>query len=189
MFKIYHCASEFVKFNFSIGFANLLKKFYRCSHNINICSNSVESQRLFLTEFYREFSVSAVTHQPPGNSSDTEYPMKRLKLIPSEHSKTHNTDTVHSTHRQDIGKVSWLGFTLFCVYLKVSKTYKVLILPISRSLRPFHQQKQMAMKYMNRFAIEEDDQFEIHVKDYTDEKDSYKAAEEVMLKAQQGLGL
>ena len=45
------------------------------------------------------------------------------------------------------------------------------------------------MKYMNRFAIEEDDQFEIHVKDYTDEKDSYKAAEEVMLKAQQGLGL
>ena len=113
MFKIYHCASEFVKFDFSIGFANLLKKIYLCSHNINICSNSVESQRLFLTEFYREFSVSAVTHQPPGNSSDTEYPMKRLKLIPSEHSKTHNTDTVHSTHRQDIGKVSWLGFTLF----------------------------------------------------------------------------
>ena len=48
---------------------------------------------------------------------------------------------------------------------------------------------------MNRFAIEEDDQFEIHVKDCTDdinqrykysEKDCYKAAEEVMLKAQQG---
>ena len=44
---------------------------------------------------------------------------------------------------------------------------------------------------MNRFAIEEDDQFEIHVKDYTDkdlidEKDIYNAAEEVMLKAQQG---
>ena len=51
----------------------------------------------------------------------------------------------------------------------------------------------MARKYMNRFAIEEDDQFEIHVKDYTDkkifttdEKDIYNAAEEVMLKAQQG---
>ena len=46
---------------------------------------------------------------------------------------------------------------------------------------------------MNRFAIEEDDQFEIHVKDYKDkdlldvsEKDYYNAAEEVMLKAQQG---
>ena len=49
----------------------------------------------------------------------------------------------------------------------------------------------MARKYMNRFAIEEDDQFEIHVKDYTDKKriekeDMYNAAEEVMLKAQQG---
>ena len=44
---------------------------------------------------------------------------------------------------------------------------------------------------MNRFAIEEDDQFEIHVKDYKDEnyfrkKDFYNAAEEVMLKAQKG---
>ena len=49
----------------------------------------------------------------------------------------------------------------------------------------------MARKYMNRFAIEEDDQFEIHVKDYKDKKrideeDFYNAAEEVMLKAQQG---
>ena len=44
---------------------------------------------------------------------------------------------------------------------------------------------------MNRFAIEEDDQFEIHVKDFTDqgrirEEKMYNAAEEVMLKAQQG---
>ena len=44
---------------------------------------------------------------------------------------------------------------------------------------------------MNRFAIEEDDQFEIHVKDYPDkdyyfgEEEIYNAAEEVMLKAQQ----
>ena len=51
----------------------------------------------------------------------------------------------------------------------------------------------MARKYMNRFAIEEDDQFEIHVKDYKDkyyndvnENDYYNAAKEVMLKAQQG---
>ena len=44
---------------------------------------------------------------------------------------------------------------------------------------------------MNRFAIEEDDQFEIHVKDYPGtyffwEEKMYNAAEEVMLKAQQG---
>ena len=53
------------------------------------------------------------------------------------------------------------------------------------------QDNSMARKYMNRFAIEEDDQFEIHVKDYKDkerinEEDTYNAAEEVMLKAQQG---
>ena len=48
---------------------------------------------------------------------------------------------------------------------------------------------------MNRFAIEEDDQFEIHVKDYTGknyniicEEEIYKIAEEMMLKAQQGSG-
>ena len=44
---------------------------------------------------------------------------------------------------------------------------------------------------MNRFAIEEDDQFEIHVKDYRDKgwlagEEIYNAAEEVMRKAQQG---
>ena len=42
---------------------------------------------------------------------------------------------------------------------------------------------------MNRFAIEEDDQFEIHVKDYTDKinkLEMYNVAKEVMLKAQQG---
>ena len=51
----------------------------------------------------------------------------------------------------------------------------------------------MVKKYLNRFAIEEDDQFEIHVKDYKDkeaddieEKDYYNAVEEVVLKAQQG---
>ena len=44
---------------------------------------------------------------------------------------------------------------------------------------------------MNRFAIAEDDQFEIHVKQYSDrfvisEEDKNNAAVEVMLKAQQG---
>ena len=52
---------------------------------------------------------------------------------------------------------------------------------------------EMAIKYLNRFSIEEDDQFEIHVKDYPDkfyfdmsEIDLYNAAKEVLLKAQQG---
>ena len=31
---------------------------------------------------------------------------KKLKLIPLEHSKTRSPDEMHSTHRQDIGKVS-----------------------------------------------------------------------------------
>ena len=51
----------------------------------------------------------------------------------------------------------------------------------------------MAKKYLNRFSIEEDDQFEIHVKDYPEkdvlkmsETDYYNAAKEVILKAQQG---
>ena len=46
---------------------------------------------------------------------------------------------------------------------------------------------------MNRFAIEEDDQFEIHVKDHTKDYEVYleaiyNASEEVILKAQQGSG-
>ena len=58
----------------------------------------------------------------------------------------------------------------------------------------------MARKYLNRFAIDEDDQFEIHVKDYRDteryrkyykdisQEEIYNAAEEVILKAQLGSG-
>ena len=58
---------------------------------------------------------------------------------------------------------------------------------------PSGQDTSMARKYMNRFAIEEGDQFEIHVKDctdtdYLDEEEMYNVAEEVMLKAQQGSG-
>ena len=46
---------------------------------------------------------------------------------------------------------------------------------------------------MNRFAIDENDQFEIHVKDYRYPNFSgkgaiFNAAEEVFLKAQQGSG-
>ena len=52
----------------------------------------------------------------------------------------------------------------------------------------------MARKYINRFAIGEDDQFEIHVKVHNPyyhigrEEALYNAAKEVMLKAQQGSG-
>ena len=62
-----------------------------------------------------------------------------------------------------------------------------------RDTGPHRQDESMAKKYMNRFAIEEDDQFEIHVKDYKDKyhydigkEEMYNAAEEVMLKAKQG---
>ena len=61
---------------------------------------------------------------------------------------------------------------------------------------PYERNREMAIKYLNRFSIEEDDQFEIHliihVKDYPDEDypmsetDVYNAAKEVILKAQQG---
>ena len=58
---------------------------------------------------------------------------------------------------------------------------------------PDDKNREMAIKYLNRFSIEEDDQFEIHVKDYPDkdvsnmsEKDYYNAAKEVILEAQQG---
>ena len=54
----------------------------------------------------------------------------------------------------------------------------------------------MATMYMNRFAIEEDDQFEIHVKrcayqyrydiNHKIAKEMSNAAKEVMLKAQKG---
>ena len=78
----------------------------------------------------------------------------------------------------------------FCIHLQVSITYKVFILTGDYK---WEQNESMAMKYMNRFAIREDDQFEIHVKDYKDEipicgEDYYNAAKEVMLKAQQGKG-
>ena len=54
------------------------------------------------------------------------------------------------------------------------------------------QNRAMAIKYLNRFSIEEDDQFEIHVKNYPikwynmSETDYYNAAEEVILKVEQG---
>ena len=75
----------------------------------------------------------------------------------------------------------------------VIKTLTVFILKTNYDQS--RQDTSMARKYMNRFAIEEDDQFEIHVKDHTDKRyneigqeEIYNAAEEVILKAQQGSG-
>ena len=59
-----------------------------------------------------------------------------------------------------------------------------------------HQNESTAKIYMNRFSIEEDDQFEIHVNDFTDKyfidgEDIYNVAEEVFLNEeveQQGMG-
>jgi len=76
------------------------------------------------------------------------------------------------------------------IYLKALKTYQVIIFnEDGRS----DQDQSIARKYMNRFTIEEDDQFEIHVKDYTNKwrltnEDMYNAIKEVMLKARQGSG-
>ena len=51
------------------------------------------------------------------------------------------------------------------------------------------------MKYLNRFSIEEDDQFEVHVKNYPYEHNYnigktvyYNSAKEVILKAKEGSG-
>ena len=136
-----------------------------------------------------------MTHRPRPNSLDTKFQAKRLKLNQSEQSKTNCLDGIHSNHRQDIGKVSYWDSAFFCIHLQVSITYKVFILTGDYK---WEQNESMAMKYMNRFAIREDDQFEIHVKDYKDQsytlctgiikKDFYKAAKEVMLQAQQGSG-
>ena len=57
---------------------------------------------------------------------------------------------------------------------------------------PDDKSREMAKKYLNRFSIEEDDQFEIHAKDYPffdhhmSETDYYNAAKGVIIKAQQG---
>ena len=62
---------------------------------------------------------------------------------------------------------------------------------LPRVYDPVDKNREIAIKYLNRFSIEEDDQFEIHVKDYTNkwrlmEEDMYNAAKEVMLKPRHG---
>ena len=71
------------------------------------------------------------------------------------------------------------------------KLYKVLI--INENKFPGNQNESTAKICMNKFSIEEEDQFEIHVKDYPDrysfqmsERDYYNAAKDVILEAQQG---
>ena len=77
------------------------------------------------------------------------------------------------------------------LYLNYRKLYKVFIL--IKELFRYDHHKSLAKTYMNRFSIEENDQFEIHVKDYSSKpqagkKDMYNAVETVTLKAQQGSG-
>ena len=95
--------------------------------------------------------------------------------------------------RQDIGKFSCHDSVIFFKFTgSFRKRSKVFIFNTNKS--PIIQHESMLKMYMNRFAIEEDDQFEIHVKRcayqylYIDEKVMYNAAKEVMLKAQQGSG-
>ena len=80
--------------------------FYRFSHFTNINLNPVQIERFFLTEFYREFFVSVMSHRPAPKSPGMEYQAKKLKLTPLEHSKPPSPDEIHPSHRQDIGKVS-----------------------------------------------------------------------------------
>ena len=78
------------------------------------------------------------------------------------------------------------------VNLNNRKLYKVFILYKVLYEREQQDQDTMAKLYMNRFAIEEDDQFEIHVKDINtyywvdNKKTTSNVVKEVMLKAQQG---
>ena len=71
------------------------------------------------------------------------------------------------------------------------ETHQVFIL--TKDVETYTKNNSLARIYMNRFAIEEDDHFEIHVKDYTNkdwirEEEAYNATEEVIVKAQQGSG-
>ena len=73
------------------------------------------------------------------------------------------------------------------------ETHQVFIL--TKDVETYTKNNSLARIYMNRFAIEEDDHFEIHVKNYPDkdysnygEEEVYNAAKEVMFKAQQGSG-
>ena len=57
--------------------------------------------------------------------------------------------------------------------------------------RPFDQYESIATRYINRFAIEEDDQFEIHVFHYKnemrmDEEEIIESMEEFINKAKKG---
>ena len=61
----------------------------------------------------------------------------------------------------------------------------------NKKLRPWDQSESMATRYMNRFAIEEDDQFEIdvnHYKDKTliDESEICEIIEKLIYKAKKG---
>ena len=54
-----------------------------------------------------------MTHRLPLNFSDTKYLTKKRKLTLLKHSQTHSLEKNHSTHRQDIGKVSNCNSEIF----------------------------------------------------------------------------
>ena len=100
------------------------------------------------------------------------------------------------TFRQDIGNFrDQILCILNAVFIsRFSRNYKVFILNEYHTEwvdNPFKDEKSMAKIYLNRFAIEEEHQFEIHVKYENDElfdrdEDIKNVAEELLLKAQQG---
>ena len=80
---------------------------------------------------------------------------------------------------------------MFVITFKFSKLYEVCI--FKKVFDPEEQDESTTKIYMNKFAIDEEGQFEIHVKHCNDkyligEEDSYNAAEEVMFRLQQGSG-
>ena len=95
-------------------------------------------------------------------------------------------------HRRCPSVESWrCYFFFFAVIICIIFVPQIFI--SNKNDDPSIQCESMAKIYMNRFAISEEDQFEIHVKDYPDtdfynfgEEEMYNAAEEVILKAQQG---
>ena len=90
--------------------------FSRYSDFTNIYLNSVQFERFFLTEFNREFFAAVITHRPSSKSLDIKILknlIKKSNMIPLEHSKSHFSNEIHPTHRQDIGKVSFWDSLFF----------------------------------------------------------------------------
>lgn len=104
------------------------------------------------------------------------------------------------TFRQDLGEFSQI-VKIFAIYdilyfVKKCENYRKFskVFVLNKIERLDHQHESLTKIYMNRFAIQEDDQFEIHFKYYIGRRcflgkdEICNVAAEVMLKARQGLG-